>query len=155
MIQYFISHTLLFNFDIFVSVTAEFMIQLVWFTVTQARNGSVMAVATHQGGKIQYLVCLIHIYNSVCGCIYCAQYFFICCDSAILLTTWWEPSLRRWRCIKTVLWEKRCWSATTVAAVTSSFWDSFLPKPTLSWCCCAGEVTFMWLSSHPFTVSLN
>ena len=55
------------------------MIQLVWFTVTQARNGSVMAVETHLGGKIQYLACLRHV--SVYGCI---STFSTCCDSAIL-----------------------------------------------------------------------
>lgn len=144
--------TFFFNFDAFLSVTVEFTIQLVWFTVTQARNGFVMAVETHLGGQIQYLVCLIHIYISVNGCICCAQYTVTFCDSAILWTTWWEPSLRRWLCIKMVLWEKRCWSATTVAAVTCSFWDSFLPKLTLLWCCCAGEGTFIWLSSHPSMV---
>lgn len=72
MIQYFTTHTLLFNFDVFISVTAEFMTQLVWCIVTQARNGSVMAVETHLGGKIQCLVCLIHISISVYGRIYCA-----------------------------------------------------------------------------------
>lgn len=61
MTQYFPTHTLLFNFDVFLSVTAEFMIQLVWFIVTQARNGSVMVVETHLGGKIQYFGCLVHI----------------------------------------------------------------------------------------------
>lgn len=47
--------------------TVEFMIQLVWFTVTQARNGSVMAVETHLAGKIQYL---FFLNMSVYGCVY-------------------------------------------------------------------------------------
>lgn len=59
------------------------MIQLVWFTVTQAKNGSVMAAETHLGGKIQDFVCFIHVHMSLYGCVRCAQYYFTC-DSAIL-----------------------------------------------------------------------
>lgn len=49
--------------------TVEFMIQLVLFTVTLARNGSVMAVETHLAGKIQELVLFKLIHMSVYGCV--------------------------------------------------------------------------------------
>lgn len=64
--------------------TAGFMIQLVWFTVTQARNGSVMAVETHLAGKIQYLFCL-NVFTcrsvGVCVCVCIAQYIFTYSES--------------------------------------------------------------------------
>lgn len=60
------------------------MIQLVWFTVTQARNGSVMAVETHLEGKIQYRLFNTHIHFSVWVYMLCPILFHLLRSSHIV-----------------------------------------------------------------------
>jgi hypothetical protein len=46
----------------------------------------------------------------------------------ILSVIWFEQNIKKSVFIKTVLWGRLFWNATTVVAEMCFYWDSFLPK---------------------------